>query len=103
LKTVRAKAKANPPFKETLEILKEKVKVPPHSEIGVKAKQALPWQVNLTLPPEFRPTHLLYVDFVIKLDTLQKIVENVLHYTVIPCTNKLGVNFRVGNNYYLMD
>jgi hypothetical protein len=23
-----------------------------------------------------------------------------LHYTVIPCTNKLGENFRVGSNYY---
>jgi hypothetical protein len=42
LKTVRGKARANPPFKETLEIPKEKVKVPPHLEIGAKAKQALP-------------------------------------------------------------
>jgi hypothetical protein len=40
--------------------------------------------VNLTLPLEFRPTHLLYVDFAIKLGTLLKIVESVQHYTVIP-------------------
>jgi len=38
LKTVRGKATANPPFKEIREILREKVKVPPHLEIGVKAK-----------------------------------------------------------------
>jgi hypothetical protein len=37
----KGKAKANPPFQEDLKILKEKAKVPPHLEIGGRAKQAL--------------------------------------------------------------
>jgi hypothetical protein len=85
LKTVRGKAKANPPSKETLEVPKEKAKVHPHLEIWVKAKYFLPWQVNLTLPQEFRPTRLLYVDFATKLGTLPKIVgkRTALHSNIL--------------------
>jgi hypothetical protein len=47
-------------------------------------------------------THLLCVVSVTKLDTSQKIAEGESSCTATPCTNKLGANLVVGNNYYLM-